>query len=69
MIDGEKMPDTLFKIVKTPWEVNPNNSVVAFKDNSSAIRGFEVHIGGDGRCDGGGLEGRSALISHWLLFR
>ncbi|PNH02126.1 putative phosphoribosylformylglycinamidine synthase, chloroplastic/mitochondrial [Tetrabaena socialis] len=36
------MDDTLFNIVKTPWKVNPNNSVVAFKDNSSAIRGFDV---------------------------
>lgn len=36
------MDDTLFNLVKTPWKVNPNNSVVAFKDNSSAIRGFQV---------------------------
>jgi len=43
VIDGQKMPDTLFNIVKTPWKVNPNNSVVAFKDNSSAIRGFKVN--------------------------
>lgn len=41
------MDDTLFNLVKTPWKVNPNNSVVAFKDNSSAIRGFEVRaVGG-----------------------
>ena len=32
----------LFNLVKEPWKVNPNNSVVAFKDNSSAIRGFKV---------------------------
>ena len=37
-----QMGDTLFNIVKTPWKVNPNNSVVAFSDNSSAIRGFQV---------------------------
>ncbi|PNW79730.1 hypothetical protein CHLRE_08g364800v5 [Chlamydomonas reinhardtii] len=42
IIDGVKMDDTLFNLVKTPWKVNPNNSVVAFKDNSSAIRGFQV---------------------------
>lgn len=40
VIDGKQMPDNLFNLVKTPWKVNPNNSVVAFKDNSSAIRGF-----------------------------
>jgi len=42
VIDGKPMPDNLFQIVKEPWKVNPNNSVVAFKDNSSAIRGFKV---------------------------
>jgi len=41
-IDGKLMPDNLFDLVKEPWVKNPNNSVVAFKDNSSAIRGFEV---------------------------
>eukprot|EP00955_Chlamydomonas_euryale_P075595 362377-Chlamydomonas_euryale.AAC.6 len=29
-------------MVKEPYKVNPNNSVVAFKDNSSCIRGFSV---------------------------
>jgi phosphoribosylformylglycinamidine synthase len=42
VIDGQKMPSNLFNLVKEPWKVNPNNSVVAFKDNSSAIRGFKV---------------------------
>lgn len=42
VIDGEAMPSNLFQLVKEPWKVNPNNSVVAFKDNSSAIRGFNV---------------------------
>ncbi|GLC44010.1 hypothetical protein PLESTB_000219600 [Pleodorina starrii] len=42
VIDGQPMDDTLFNIVKAPWKQNPNNSVVAFKDNSSAIRGFPV---------------------------
>lgn len=32
----------LFDIVKAPWKANPNNSVVAFKDNSSTIRGFKA---------------------------
>lgn len=42
VIDGQQMPQNLFQIVKEPWVKNPNNSVVAFKDNSSAIRGFKV---------------------------
>lgn len=36
------MPETLFSLVKAPYKANPNNSVIAFKDNSSAIRGFDV---------------------------
>lgn len=38
VIDGERMPDSLFKIVKAPLAANPGNSVIGFKDNSSAIR-------------------------------
>ncbi|HCP08660.1 MAG TPA: phosphoribosylformylglycinamidine synthase, partial [Candidatus Moranbacteria bacterium] len=34
VIDGREMPQTLFEIVKEPWEKNPGNSVIAFKDNS-----------------------------------
>jgi phosphoribosylformylglycinamidine synthase len=44
-IEGEKMPSNLFDLVKEPWKAIPNNSVVAFKDNSSAIRGFNVRTG------------------------
>jgi len=42
VIDGHEMPRHLFAIVRQPWEANPNNSVIAFHDNSSAIRGFRV---------------------------
>ena len=44
VIDGEEMPQHLFEIVRAPWEANPNNSVIAFHDNSSAIRGFSVPV-------------------------
>jgi phosphoribosylformylglycinamidine synthase len=40
VIDGVEMPNHLFDIVRRPYEANPNNSVIAFHDNSSAIRGF-----------------------------
>jgi len=40
--DGTQYPKKLFDIVKAPWKANPNNSVVAFKDNSSTIRGFKA---------------------------
>ena len=42
VIDGEKMPYTLMDIIKQPLMANPNNSVIAFKDNSSAIRGYDI---------------------------
>ena len=41
-IDGEPQPHTLFELVKATYKANPNNSVIAFKDNSSAIRGTDV---------------------------
>ena len=42
IIDGVEMPETLLEIVKSTLKANPGNSVLAFSDNSSAIRGFEV---------------------------
>lgn len=42
VIDGVEAADTLMKIVKAPYENNPNNSVIAFSDNSSAIKGYRV---------------------------
>ena len=46
IIDGEEMPGTLFKIVKeTNKSDDPgNNSVIAFHDNSSAIRGYPIPV-------------------------
>lgn len=40
VIDGQTMPKTLFQWVKRPFEEHPSNSTIAFKDNSSALRGF-----------------------------
>ncbi|MBE0425424.1 MAG: phosphoribosylformylglycinamidine synthase [Nitrospirae bacterium] len=42
IIDVEEMPQTLMEIIKYPLKTNPNNSVIAFKDNSSAIRGYKI---------------------------
>ncbi|KAH7548137.1 hypothetical protein JRO89_XS14G0072200 [Xanthoceras sorbifolium] len=42
VIDGQPMNNTLMQIVKNTLKANPNNSVIGFKDNSSAIRGFPV---------------------------
>jgi phosphoribosylformylglycinamidine synthase len=42
VIDGIEAPQTLMQIVKEPYKRNPNNSVIAFHDNSSAIRGYRI---------------------------
>ncbi|GLI54002.1 phosphoribosylformylglycinamidine synthase [Thermodesulfovibrio yellowstonii] len=41
-IDGKPAEKTLFDIVKEPLNRNPKNSVIAFKDNSSAIYGTKI---------------------------
>lgn len=42
IIDGQAVPETLFQIVQSTLKANPSNSVIAFKDNSSAIKGFDI---------------------------
>lgn len=42
VIDGVRMPETLMDIIKRPYLENPSNSIIAFRDNSSAIRGYSV---------------------------
>ncbi|MGE5663479.1 MAG: phosphoribosylformylglycinamidine synthase, partial [Deltaproteobacteria bacterium] len=42
VVDGTKVPETLMRIVKAPLAANPANSVIAFRDNSSAIGGYRI---------------------------
>jgi phosphoribosylformylglycinamidine synthase len=42
VIDGREIPHTLMEIIKDPYEKNPNNSIIAFGDNSSAIQGYRI---------------------------
>jgi phosphoribosylformylglycinamidine synthase len=42
VIEGQEMPDHLIGLVRQPLEANPNNSVIAFHDNSSSIRGYPI---------------------------
>ena len=41
-IDGKAAAETLLGIIRSTLAANPSNSVIAFSDNSSAIRGFEI---------------------------
>lgn len=38
IVDGKPVPETLMGLVKDTLRANPTNSVIGFKDNSSAIR-------------------------------
>lgn len=42
IIDGKALSENLMQIVKEPYARNPGNSIIAFRDNSSAIRGYEI---------------------------
>ncbi|MBN1962119.1 MAG: phosphoribosylformylglycinamidine synthase [Deltaproteobacteria bacterium] len=41
-INGARAPETLFKMVHSTLDAHHNNSVIAFCDNSSAIRGNKI---------------------------
>ena len=42
VIDGRQVPHSLLQVVKSTISKNPANSIIAFSDNSSAIRGYRV---------------------------
>lgn len=44
VFNGVRMLESLIQVVQAPWVANPNNSVIAFNDNSSAIEGFEARM-------------------------
>ena len=43
-VDGVPIKDTLFRMVKATLAASPENSVIGFADNSSAIRGGDVAV-------------------------
>jgi phosphoribosylformylglycinamidine synthase len=42
VIDGQEIQGNLMSLIRDTLDRNPNNSVIAFRDNSSAIRGYSV---------------------------
>jgi len=42
VVDGNELPGSLMRMLKAPLDANPRNSVIAFRDNSSAIRGYRI---------------------------
>ncbi len=43
VIDENEMKETLFQVVQYPLKKNVSNSLIAFKDNSSAIKGYDIN--------------------------
>ncbi|CEL97959.1 unnamed protein product [Vitrella brassicaformis CCMP3155] len=69
VIDGQDMPETLFQLVKKPFKINPRFSTVAFRDNSSALRGYvhqNVHPSPD--VDGKAAPYKSVTKDYDLTF-
>lgn len=67
VIDGREIPDTLMQIVKEPYKRNPHNSVIAFKDNSSAISGYTIRTILPGR-PGGPSPFRKSEVTCHIIF-
>jgi phosphoribosylformylglycinamidine synthase len=42
IIDGKESQGNLIELIKKPLIINPRNSVIAFKDNSSSISGYDI---------------------------
>ena len=43
-VDGDVKPHTLMDVVKDTLTAQPHNSLIAFADNSSAIRGYQTQV-------------------------
>ncbi|MDH4230667.1 MAG: phosphoribosylformylglycinamidine synthase, partial [Nitrospirota bacterium] len=42
IVDGKEVSENLMEVIRQTLDRNQNNSVIAFKDNSSAIRGYHI---------------------------
>lgn len=42
IIDGEKQPKSLFRMIKNTWEHTPDHVLSAYKDNAAVMEGSEV---------------------------
>jgi phosphoribosylformylglycinamidine synthase len=41
VIDGQPQPQSLFDMIRNTHKLNPGNTLVAYKDNSGVLKGFE----------------------------
>ncbi|MBN1299351.1 MAG: phosphoribosylformylglycinamidine synthase, partial [Actinobacteria bacterium] len=53
VIDGMVQDKTLMQIIKSTLDANPSNSIIAFKDNSGAIEGYDIETIYPSSCSAG----------------
>ena len=72
IIDGEEMPNSLFGMIKNTHKKNGKGTLVAYKDNSSVVEGFETEMfgpWGDGRRSTAGGADDGCRMSQAYSFR
>ncbi len=67
VVDGTNIPETLMRMVKAPLAAKPANSVIAFRDNSSAIRGYRIRTIVP-ECPGRPSRFRATNVKYHLIF-
>ncbi|MFO7587659.1 MAG: phosphoribosylformylglycinamidine synthase [Gemmatimonadota bacterium] len=67
VVDGRELPGSLMRVLKAPLDANPRNSVIAFRDNSSAIGGYRIRTILPER-PGGPCALRAEEVDYHLLF-
>ncbi|MGW8283656.1 MAG: AIR synthase-related protein, partial [Gemmatimonadota bacterium] len=67
VVDGNELPRSLMQMLKAPLDANPRNSVIAFRDNSSAIRGYRIRTLLPGRPGQPGPM-QAADVDYHILF-
>ncbi len=67
VVDGEDVADSLMAVVRAPYLANPGNSVIAFADNSSVIRGHRLRTLAPTRSGAPGPLVPTEVDNHLLL--
>lgn len=63
-LDGHPLGTSLMDIVKAPWRARPQNSLIAFKDDSSGILGRRITAFAPVRAGVSGPMATSSLLYH-----
>ena len=64
VIEGESQERSLFKMIKNTHELSPQNTIVAYSDNSSIIEGSEIKRFYPNKKD---LFGENIELTHYLM--